>query len=206
MSEHWSSPETIGTPPTSDHLHRGGMSKLTMGWSTNNRLTWNLRIWLASPTVGANLRVWMVRVHKLWGALSVSSPWIQYWVTPRIEVGAFTNTGIGCCLHFLCRGWSLVSWTLCSLQLVEYEFCQQQEASPFMVVQSPFVSCRTRASKRWSPTGHPITRSESPRFYGREKVLLPDTKLHRSHHLCAGAYGSSKKKVVVPDIVMMSTT
>ena len=30
------------------------------------------------------------------GVLSVSSPWIQYWVTPRIEVGAFADTGIGC--------------------------------------------------------------------------------------------------------------
>ena len=34
----------------------------------------------------------MVRVHKLCGVLSVSSPWIQYWVTPRIEVGAFADS------------------------------------------------------------------------------------------------------------------
>ena len=97
-------------------------------------------------------RVWLRMFHfsprylSIPGGLFVFVFWIQYWVTPKIEVETFTNTGIGCCLHFLCRGWSLVSWTLCSLQLVGYKVggvwgsVSNKKSLSLMVVQSPFVS------------------------------------------------------------------
>ena len=63
---------------SSGHPHRGGMSKFTTQLPANRRLIWNRWVWLAPPTVSANLRVGTGAGAHARGTLSASSPWIQY--------------------------------------------------------------------------------------------------------------------------------
>ena len=166
---------TIGMAPS--HLYFHSMSNSQCGDQRTTGWPGTCGSGLLLLQLAPNLRVWMVRVHKLRRRVflllgyntgfskdwSRGICWHRYRLLFTLSVQRLIPSQLNALLLAVGRVWVLSATRSLSLY--------------GGAIAVRLLSGRSEAPVPWSPTSHSITRSERPRFYGRKKILLSDTKL-----------------------------